>query len=70
MRPRVQTVTTIEFDLPEDGIDLPAVMRHLELSMVKQALAQAKGNRAAAARLLGLNRTTLVAKVAKFGLDS
>ncbi len=43
--------------------DLPGVMRRLEESAIRWALARAKGNKQAAARMLGLRRTTLVEKL-------
>ncbi len=50
-------------DLPEDGIDLKEALERMEQSLIRQALARAEGNKAAAAALLGLNRTTLVEKL-------
>jgi DNA-binding NtrC family response regulator len=49
--------------LPADGVDLRAVVAHLEESLIVQALERTGGNRNAAAQLLGLNRTTLVEKI-------
>lgn len=46
--------------LPEDGLDLPAEVARYQAWLVDQALVRSGGNRAAAARLLGINRTTLV----------
>lgn len=43
------------FALPEGGIDLEEVERHL----VRQALTRTGGNKSRAARLLGLSRATL-----------
>lgn len=45
------------------GIDLPGEVARLERSLIAQALALADGNRARAARLLGIKRTTLVEKL-------
>ena len=45
------------------------VLRDVELSLVSQALELSGGNRSQAARMLGLNRTTLVMKLAKFGIQ-
>lgn len=49
--------------LPHDGIDLEELLRDLELSLIDQAMARANGNKAHAARLLGLKRTTLVERL-------
>jgi len=50
-------------DLPEEGIDLREALERMEQSLIRQAMARAEGNKAAAAALLGLNRTTLVEKL-------
>jgi sigma-54 specific flagellar transcriptional regulator A len=49
--------------------DLSAFLRDLERSIIERALAQTGGNRQAAARLLGLGRTTLVEKIRRFESD-
>jgi two-component system response regulator AtoC len=50
-------------DLPEDGIDLPTVVARIERDLIGRALSRTGGNRADAARVLGLKRTTLVEKL-------
>jgi len=50
-------------DLPENGIDLPAMIAQIEKGLIDRALARTAQNRGAAARLLGLKRTTLVEKL-------
>jgi len=65
---------------PEDGleptipeltlpVDLPALLRNLEEAYVDAALARAQGSRKAAAELLGLQRTTLVEKLRRWGRE-
>ena len=54
---------TPAMDLPENGIDLPAVIAQIEKGLIDRALARTAQNRGAAARLLGLKRTTLVEKL-------
>jgi DNA-binding NtrC family response regulator len=49
--------------LPESGVDLPALVLDFERHLIDQALSRTEGNRGAAARLLGLKRTTLVEKL-------
>lgn len=53
------------FQLPDDGIDLA----QLELDMIEQALEKTAGNRAKAARLLGITRDTLLYRMQKYGLS-
>jgi transcriptional regulator with PAS, ATPase and Fis domain len=53
-------------DLPERGVDLPALVAQIEQEMIGRALARTENNKGAAARLLGLKRTTLVEKLKRF----
>jgi DNA-binding NtrC family response regulator len=50
-------------DLPADGIDLPALVAQIEKDLIERALTRTDQNKGAAARLLGLKRTTLVEKL-------
>jgi len=50
-------------DLPPDGLDLPGLVAQIERDMIERALARTEQNKGAAARLLGLKRTTLVEKL-------
>ena len=49
--------------LPEDGLNLRAVVEEYESNLIRQALERTRWNKNRAARLLGLNRTTLVEMV-------
>ncbi len=49
--------------LEESGVDLNLVVEEFENGLISKALTRTNGNKQAAARLLGLNRTTLVAKL-------
>lgn len=53
-------IEAVTATLPEEGLDLPAEMARYQAWLVDQALIRTNGNRAGAARLLGINRTTLV----------
>lgn len=57
--------------LPADwlGGELPATVERLEKLLIGHALAQAKGNRAEAARQLGIHRQLLYRKIAQYELD-
>ncbi len=46
--------------LPERGIDLRSAVESFENTLIRQALERTGWNKNRAARLLGLNRTTLV----------
>ena len=64
--------TPIEYQeprLPRGGIDLKEHLSHLEQSFIKQALDDADGVVAHAAKRLGMRRTTLVEKLRKYGLQ-
>ena len=49
--------------LGETGLDLNTAVEEFENRLIEEALRRTKGNKQAAARLLGLKRTTLVAKL-------
>ncbi len=55
--------------LPDEGINLKEQLLSLEQNLIAQALEECNGVVAQAARKLSLNRTTLVEKMRKFGLD-
>jgi DNA-binding NtrC family response regulator len=46
-------------DIAPSGVDLPAVLRRVERDYIAAALQQSRGNMSQAARLLGINRSTL-----------
>ncbi len=49
--------------LPEEGLDLLALIERIELDLIQRSLDRTKGNKGRAARLLNLKRTTLVEKL-------
>ena len=55
-------------NLPVEGLNLTLFLKQIEDKLVLQALARTGWNKASAARLLGLNRSTLVEKVRKLGI--
>ncbi|MGA7800085.1 MAG: sigma-54 dependent transcriptional regulator [Gammaproteobacteria bacterium] len=55
--------------LPRAGLDLKEHLNNLELTYIKQALDDAGGVVAHAAKRLGMRRTTLVEKLRKYGLQ-
>jgi len=63
LQPEEQESFTPSLELPEKGIDLPALIAEIEKDLIDRALTRTAQNRGAAARLLGLKRTTLVEKL-------
>jgi DNA-binding NtrC family response regulator len=66
--PRVQAsgpvpAGVVKPSLPEEGIDLQEALEAIEERLIAEALRRADGNKTLAARLLGLNRTTLIEKL-------
>jgi transcriptional regulator with GAF, ATPase, and Fis domain len=59
--PTAAHAQTIE--VPQEGINFDEVVSSLELSLLNQALKMSGGNKARAADLLGIKRTTLLAKM-------
>jgi len=58
----------VPMTLSEGGVNLNAIVRELEGRMINEALRQTGGNKQAAARLLGLKRTTFSAKLPRCGV--
>jgi DNA-binding NtrC family response regulator len=55
--------------LPASGLSFHDVVNRLETDLILQALERTRGNKNQAARLLRLNRTTLLEKIKKKGLE-
>ena len=53
----------------ESDFSLTAFMGDIERTLVQKALERAGGNRSRAAELLGINRTTLIEKLKRFGIS-
>ena len=64
-------VTSDDLDprLPRNGLNLKEHLSYLEISYIRQALADSGGVVAHAAKRLGMRRTTLVEKLRKYGLQ-
>jgi DNA-binding NtrC family response regulator len=61
--------TALPVTLGDGGLDLNAAVQDFEQRLIADALRRTRGNKQAAARLLGLKRTTLVAKLRRRGHD-
>ena len=68
--PATSTQNTAAAGIPNlsDGLDLKSYLVQMEINLIRQALEAADGNVSQAARLLKMNRTTLVEKIKKHGL--
>ena len=56
--------------LPEEGVDLDRFIAGIERDLIQRSLERTGGNKGAAARLLGLKRTTLVEKLKRLDKTS
>ncbi|MGB5473654.1 MAG: sigma-54 dependent transcriptional regulator [Gammaproteobacteria bacterium] len=63
------TADDLDPRLPRNGMNLKEHLSHLEVSYIKQALADTGGVVAHAAKRLGMRRTTLVEKLRKYGMQ-
>jgi DNA-binding NtrC family response regulator len=59
---------SIAIDWPDE--DIPSAIARLEAMLIRRALARTEGNRAEAARALGIHRQLLYAKMKRYGLDA
>ncbi|MEO1594636.1 MAG: sigma-54 dependent transcriptional regulator [Pseudomonadota bacterium] len=59
----------VTIDMPEEGVDLKAHIAEVERRFIADALAQCDGVVAQAAKRLGMQRTTLVEKIKRYGLS-
>ena len=57
-------------EIPAAGVDFNKLVDDFESHLIKSALERTGGNKKAAAKLLNLNRTTLVEKIKKKGLSA
>ncbi len=68
--PLVQADRGHRVALPPDGLSLKDHLMDIERDYIQQALERSQGNVSKAARLLNLQRTTLIEKINKLGLKS
>ena len=62
-------IREIDVTLPSQGVDFNRMVDEFETHLISLALERTAGNKKAAAKLLSLNRTTLVEKIKKKGLE-
>jgi two-component system, NtrC family, response regulator PilR len=61
-----EAVLATAVSLPEDGVDLDALIATIERDLILRSLDRTGGNKGRAAKLLNLKRTTLVEKLKRF----
>jgi DNA-binding NtrC family response regulator len=57
-------------DVPDEGLDFEEIVSHMERAILEQALRKTAGNKARAAGMLRLKRTTLAAKLRSLSVGS
>ncbi len=57
------------FDIPDDGVSFKDLVSRFESDLIRTALDKTEWNKNRAANLLGLNRTTLIEKIKKQGIE-
>ena len=65
----ITQIREIDVTLPSQGVDFNRMVDEFETHLISLALERTAGNKKAAAKLLSLNRTTLVEKIKKKGLE-
>ena len=55
-------------DFPDEGVELKQHLLEIERGLIRQALTKAEGNVSKTARLLKVQRTTLIEKINKYGM--
>lgn len=62
-------MTNIELLDDPAGFNLAEHVKTIESAFIREALSRAKGNKAKAADMLGMRRTTLLEKMRKYGFE-
>jgi DNA-binding protein Fis len=65
----IRGLNNLSFAEISRGIDLYQETCRFEIRLIQKALEATDGNQVRAARLLGLNNTTLNAKIKRYGID-
>jgi Nif-specific regulatory protein len=60
---------TVDIGIPECGIDINSFVGDIEKKLILKALEKTGGVKNRAAKILGLNRTTLIEKMKKMGIE-
>jgi two-component system response regulator PilR (NtrC family) len=60
----------VQLALPDDGLDLEAMVAKLEETLIQKALKRTHGNRTEAARLLGISFRSMRYRLDKYGITS
>jgi two-component system, NtrC family, response regulator AtoC len=64
------SMLSFSYELSENGLDLSSIVGEVERKIILQSLAKTGNVKAKAASLLKMNRTTLVEKMKRLGLDA
>ena len=65
----IKELSSLSYGDISRGIDLYEETCRFEIRLIQKALEETDGNQTRAARLLGLNLTTLNAKIKRYGID-
>jgi len=68
--PRILTVNRSDSDIAEEVHTLKFLLRQTEEDILRRALREEKGNRAAIATKLGISKSSLYSKIEYFGIFS
>ncbi len=55
--------------IPDEGLNMAETVAHIEQTLIKQAMDKSGNVKARAAALLNINRTTLVEKIKRYGMN-
>jgi DNA-binding NtrC family response regulator len=55
--------------IPDEGLNMAETIAHIEKTLIKQAMDKSRNVKARAATLLNINRTTLVEKIRRYGMN-
>jgi DNA-binding NtrC family response regulator len=55
--------------IPDEGLNMAETVAHIEQTLIKQAMDKSSNVKARAAALLNINRTTLVEKIKRYGMN-